>query len=334
MNVSIIIPTYNQEERLLSMTLDAVLALRRDPAVEVECVIIDNNSSPPVESLAGVQAFLGDCPWARVVVERKQGLTPARIAGIREAAGKILVFFDDDNVPCPDYLMAAAQCVEEYPWVGAWGAGNITARLLDPVADWLQESVRAIHCVRELDQVAYGSVPGTWQPYYPIGMGQVLRREVAAAYLTAVEAGELGASDRKGRSLSSAGDCQIVWKAVGMGLAAGVHPDLKIEHLVPARRSTVDYVKRATFGTSASYLPAMMQAHPDLPRLGEADRPSSRWVLSRMARLILKNLKARRFRFLSIEVAAFLGDVVGRCRAANSERPRWVFALVRRMGLG
>ena len=64
--------------------------------------------------------------------------------------------------------------------------------------------------------------PATWFTFYPIGMGQVIRRAVADNYRRGVESERLSATDRRGTSLASAGDCQIVWEAINMGLAAGM----------------------------------------------------------------------------------------------------------------
>ena len=78
------------------------LAKQTLPAHEWELVLVDNGSEPAVmpEVFAGLRCA------TRVVREPRVGLTPARLAGIRAAAGDVIVLVDDDNVLTPSYLAA------------------------------------------------------------------------------------------------------------------------------------------------------------------------------------------------------------------------------------
>jgi hypothetical protein len=48
-----------------------------------------------------------------------------------------------------------------------------------------------------------------------------------------------------------------------MGFAADVSPELKMNHLISTKRANLHYVKRLIFGTSASYVPAIIQSFPN-----------------------------------------------------------------------
>ncbi len=330
--LSIVIPTYNPQERIFGRVLDAVAALDVPAGVEIECVIVDNRSEPPVAGMQCVRSFLSEHRYARVVREEKPGLTFARIAGIRATSGRAVVVFDDDNVPSSEYLCTVVTCLQEMPWVGVWGAGNIDVELLDAVPDRLRERVRQAHSQRTCRSPHYGYVPGTWQSYYPIGMGQVIRRDVAERYCAAVEAGILNATDRTGRSFASAGDIQIVWQAINMGTAAGVHPDLRVTHLIPGSRASVTYMKRLAFGCGMSYHPALVQSFPPQPHGRSA--PSAAWrdAASLAAFLIRRTLQGR-VRFLSIDFANLLGLVCGRVVVEGRGQSYWTFRLARTLGL-
>ena len=137
MDISVIIPTYNQEERLLSLALDSVEKLQRD-GMQVECLIVDNNSPTPACDVEAVKQFLQRCPWAKLVVETQQGLTHARIAGIQQTTGAIVLFVDDDNVLTPGYLKTCQSLFERMPHVGVWEPGPYPTACRDPVeVGWL-----------------------------------------------------------------------------------------------------------------------------------------------------------------------------------------------------
>jgi hypothetical protein len=329
--VSIVIPTYNPERRILARTLSAVRSLEVPEGVEVDYVIVDNNSDPPIGQMSCVREFVASSV-ARLVQEPAQGLTFARLAGIRATSGSVVVVFDDDNVPGRDYLQVVVRCMKALPWVGVWGPGRIDVELLDPVPASLQPRARTIHNERRHRFVSYGSVPASWQEYYPIGMGQVIRREVADQYRRAVEAGELSSTDRKGGCLTSGGDTQIVWQAINMGLAAGVHPGLRMTHLIPGRRATLHYMRRLAFGCGLSYHPSMVQSFPgELKRLPPALGALADGI--QLLRFVLGNVSHGRVRFLSLDFANRLGLICGRLMAAGLAPTHWSFRLAKKLRL-
>ena len=140
-------------------------------------VIVDNNSNPPLHEMRCVREFLRNCSNAHIVREEAQGLTFARLAGIRATSSPVIVVFDDDNVPCPNYLQVVSRLIQEYPFVGVWGPGNVDVELLDPVPASLQRRVKAHHGQKSSQSVQYALVPSAWYHFYPIGMGQVIREK-------------------------------------------------------------------------------------------------------------------------------------------------------------
>jgi glycosyltransferase involved in cell wall biosynthesis len=63
-------------------------------------------------------------PAAKHIREDELGLTAARLHAIAEAAGKLCIFVDDDNVLNSTYLEKALAIGEEHPFLGAWGGTN------------------------------------------------------------------------------------------------------------------------------------------------------------------------------------------------------------------
>jgi hypothetical protein len=329
--IAVAICTHNPDQRLLARALAAVASQEIPSGVNIECIIVDNNSSPPVAQLACVEAFLRRCTWARVVVAPKQGLSYARVAAIDHTTAPILMFVDDDNEPARDYLTSALRILSEHACIAVLGPGRVVVDFVDPVPEWFAR--RFSHHFQEKDYpgLAYGSVSGTWTDYYPPGSCMVVRREVLTRYRAGFLAGHLSASDRVGASLSSGGDTQIVWEAVKTGLAAGISPELRIKHMIPAKRSTLRYMKRLCYGTSSSYLPVLVDSFPS-ERSKLPSAPSDGRIVMTMLKIAARHLLRMRLRLLPIELATYLGSTAGLVRASGSKR-RSLELSIRLLGL-
>jgi hypothetical protein len=333
--VSVVVPTYNPQERIFARVLPAISAMLSQAGGAVECVIVDNRSTPPVSEMACVRSFLATNPCARIVNEQRPGLTYARLAGIRATSGDVVVVFDDDNVPGIEFLNVVRSCIEKYPWVGVWGPGVIEVDLLDPVPSSMESQIRQLHNERHYPSVQYGCVPASCERFYPIGMGQVIRRDVAESYKAAVEGGALSLTDRAGGSLSSGGDLQIVWQAVNAGLAVGVHPELVVTHLIPGNRTTFKYLKRLAFGCAVAYQPALVQSFPREYQRVQNGVPTSPQIAAHLLRLVMRNAMGgrSRLRFLPVDFANALGLICGHLSVGGRGAGHWAFRFAKRLGL-
>src|SRR5277367_5769846 len=97
--ISVIVCTHNPRADYLRRTLDA-LREQNFPLNKWELLLIDNASEKPLAEVYDLSWH----PQGRHVRELELGLTAARVRGIRESNGGLLVFVDDDNVLAPDYL--------------------------------------------------------------------------------------------------------------------------------------------------------------------------------------------------------------------------------------
>jgi glycosyltransferase involved in cell wall biosynthesis len=240
---SVIICTHNPREDYLKRTLEALQG-QTEPTNQWELLLIDNRSDIPLE-----RRF--DLSWhhqARIIREEELGLTPARIRGIRESAGKVVIFVDDDNVLAPDYLEFAKSVEAAHPSMGVWGA-SIEPEFETAPSEDMKELVPYLG-LRKLDRdywCNFGS------PYQPIGAGLCIRRQVAEAYVGTIESNPTRKTlDRKGSGLLGCGDFDIVFTGVDLGLGYGVFHRLKVTHLIPSRRVDPEYLKALAAGCEAS----------------------------------------------------------------------------------
>ena len=205
MDVSIIICTYNPEEKIFARCLAAVGHLKRD-GITAEIIIVDNNSAVPVASLHYVSAFLRAVAGSTLIVEKEQGLSYARIAGFRHSSGKLIVFFDDDNEPFPDFITEAKKLHENRCFIGIMGPGYINIVYTDKVDPWLKKHLSRLFQEKKAEREEYILSVMDWAPCYPPGTGQVMKRVVFESYLDNFFQKGLTTTDRKGQDLSSAGD--------------------------------------------------------------------------------------------------------------------------------
>jgi Glycosyl transferase family 2 len=315
--IGILICTYNPEEQIFRRTLKSVESLIIPASVPVECIIVDNNSPTPVAQLDYVREFLDRCSWARVIQETQQGLTFARMAGFRAANNSFILFIDDDNEVSSPYLETLVNLFSKYPSVGAWGPGNINVEFMGNVSEWFSKNFKLLFQERHSKHNEYGCIPETWAYFYPFGTGLAVRREILEQYCDEVNNGNLCSSDRKGKSLSSGGDNQIVWEGIKMGYAAGVAAGLSVNHLIPSSRSNLDYVKRLRFGTADSYPSCIVSSFPALKPSIVANLPSSLAIFVKLIGKMIKHFATLKFRGLAINLAGYIGNVSGQYKVAE-----------------
>lgn len=115
MDISVVIPAYN-EEKLLGRCLEAIK--NQDYTGHYEIIVVDNNSTDQTAEIAW--------KWgAKIVQEKRQGYVYAMARGFMEAQGEIIATTDADAVVPPFWLSTLATYFEKNPEVVAVG-GRIT----------------------------------------------------------------------------------------------------------------------------------------------------------------------------------------------------------------
>jgi glycosyltransferase involved in cell wall biosynthesis len=102
--VSVIIPVYNDSQRLLKCL--AALEAQSYPPDCYEVIVIDNGSDENVE--AAVQHFR----HVRTGLETVPGSYAARNKGIAMAHGSVIAFTDSDSIPGPDWLAKGVEMLQ------------------------------------------------------------------------------------------------------------------------------------------------------------------------------------------------------------------------------
>jgi len=110
--LSIIIPTYNEEENIGKL-LDAL-----NPQMEKddEIIIVDSYSKDKTVDIAKVKG-------AKIVLQPKLGIGLAKTAGGKHAKNSLLVHLDADAIPCDDYLNRIRKHFSDEKLVALCGLG-------------------------------------------------------------------------------------------------------------------------------------------------------------------------------------------------------------------
>lgn len=268
---------------MLRRTL-AALQQQTLPTGRWEFLLIDNCSLRPLSE----EFNLSWHPRARIIRENELGLTPARLRGIAESTGALVVFIDDDNVLDPDYLAEALQQAEKWPRIGAFG-GSCRGEFESPPSPTVLPYVSSL-AVSEIDREHWSNAY-EWSLATPYGAGMCIRREVADEYARHVISDDLlRKTDRRGTVLTSGGDQDIVWVALRLGYGAARFPSLRLTHVIPNSRLTEDYMIRLHAGFA--YSAVLLCAHRE--QTGMVNRPRRRVLIKQYAKAYLQPSRFKR----------------------------------------
>jgi glycosyltransferase involved in cell wall biosynthesis len=287
-SLSVIICTHNPNRIYLQRVLDA-LKLQTLPTDQWEFLLVDNGSQDQLAEKWDLRWH----PQARHIRENELGLTPARWRGIKESIGNLLVFVDDDNVLAADYLEQALGIGHRMEFIGVWGA-HIEPEFDKNPPPWTRQYWGYL-AVRSVEHSFWSKRTDDYS-LLPFGAGLCIRRVVAEAYTQTLEtdiaARKLG---RKGDSLVSGEDTDMVLTACDLSYSYGLFAELRLLHLIPERRLTEDYLLRLIEGCTLSATLLQIRRNSGAPRrkskpwwrlkLGAARR---RLMMKRMDRLVLE----------------------------------------------
>ncbi|MBD2196495.1 MULTISPECIES: hormogonium polysaccharide biosynthesis glycosyltransferase HpsE [Calothrix] len=173
-NISVAIPTYNGAERLPKI-LDMLLSQTGLEKLSWEIIIVDNNSVDCTNIVIhNYQEICNHVCPLRYFLELNQGAAFARIRAVQEARGEIIAFLDDDNLPAPDWLIAAYNFGLEHPQAGAWSGQIHGSYEVNPPKNF--ERIQGFLAIREL-----GNQPQLFEPEnlrLPPGAALVVRKQV------------------------------------------------------------------------------------------------------------------------------------------------------------
>lgn len=231
-SVSLVVCTYNRCS-ILDETLRSLLEMMIPESLSAEIIVVDNASSDATAETVEKHSRQKAIP-VRYVFEPQQGVSYARNAGIHEAKGDLICFFDDDILADPQWLTSMLKLFAETDAVMA--GCRILRKWECPVPEWFSEEVGGPLIGQDFGLVRTNVFrPGQ----YLITAALACRRGLFARIGGFRE--DLG---RKGGSLVGGEDKEFFDRAQDLNESIFYEPDAVIYHRVEPERLTQAYMRR------------------------------------------------------------------------------------------
>jgi GT2 family glycosyltransferase len=236
LKISAIISTYNRA-RFLPGLFDSLKGQTLPPD-QFEILIINNNSIDETELLSREFADNSEKINVRYFTETNQGLSYARNRGIKEAVHELVTFIDDDALPAEDFLEKTVLFFDKHPEAGAAG-GKILLQFMDMKPDWYNRFLSPL-----LGYFSYGDRTRLFKHNYFRGSNMTFRKslfDTCKPFDT-----RLG---RFGEDLTGGEEKELFYRLKNNGIQLWYIADAVVYHLVPAERTTVDFIREQAIGT-------------------------------------------------------------------------------------
>lgn len=255
MNLSVVICTHNPEREIFSKVISSL----RDQSLkdhQWELILIDNQSATAVSEWVDITWH----PSSKIIIEPTLGLSHARLTGVRAANTDLIVFVDDDNILNKEYLEESLKFHTQHPEVGCFGGKSIP-EFETPPPHWFFTSGIDLGCQDFGDKSHISNFRNqgfkvtSYPEFAPIGTGMVISKQAFFIYVEEVEKDyrrlELG---RKGQALTSGEDNDIILTIIKNGFEIAYVPTLKIQHFIPRKRYSKEYLSKMAFESNRSWI--------------------------------------------------------------------------------
>ena len=226
--VSIVICCYNSAW-IIERTLAAIKVQVLPSDLDWEVVLVDNNCSDDTVEIARRTMQDSDIDFT-IVEEPNPGLAYARRKGIDMVKYDIVIYCDDDNLLCSNYVSMMYCIMRSNPQIGAAGGKGIAEFMAEP-EDYVLKRISGYAIGTQMD----GRVDWLY------GAGVTLRTELVRDVYCNQHCYLIG---RKGNMLLSGDDSELVMSMVNRGYRIYPTDDVFYIHVLKAERLTNEYCQR------------------------------------------------------------------------------------------
>lgn len=229
--ISVIICCYDSAW-VIRRTLEALKAQQFRSAIPYEIVLVDNRCTDDTVEVAEDTMKDSEIDF-HIIREDVPGLANARRKGINEVKYEYVLYCDDDNLLCPDYVYTMVTILDCMPDVGAVGGKGIAEFEVEP-ADVVKENLTSYAVGSQLGH-------GDWL----FGAGMALRTALVRDVYNNQKCYLLG---RRGEDLCSGDDFELVMSILLRGFKIHALDEVWYIHVLKAERLTEEYFNRLSAG--------------------------------------------------------------------------------------
>ena len=244
--ISVVVCCYNSADRICK-TLHYLSYQQACDNFLYEIILVDNNCSDnTIETAEKFWKSAGSPFLLKVVQQPVSGLNFARQKGVDTACFEYIIFCDDDNGLCENYLKRVIDLFEyQHDVAIIGGVGEPEFQCTPP--SWFDELKGFGYAIG-----TEGRTTGYVDLVYGAGMG--IRRSIFQKVVSSCESFVL--TDRIGNALSSGGDAEICILTSRAGFKIYLDTNLCFKHFIAASRLKWSYYLRLrkAFGIAAAYL--------------------------------------------------------------------------------
>jgi hypothetical protein len=270
---------------MLARTLESIESGHR-PAEAWELVVVDNNSTDDTRQV--IERFADRLP-IRYEFESTPGLSNARNRALSVAAGRFILWTDDDVLVSPNWLMSYLKGFCQWPDSPVFG-GPIEPLFEGVPPRWLQEELTISEPLQAMFVVRSTDLPASFRHgeagNYPYGANMAMRTQLVR---------EIGFDPTLGRreDLLIHGEETIVIDQLLKHGQGHFLAKASVRHFIPRERQTLGFVRNHARGTGAT---AVASGGVDGSGRGVGGLPFwllKQWLTSRLRGVILRMLGRR-----------------------------------------
>jgi glycosyltransferase involved in cell wall biosynthesis len=270
MRVTIAICTWNRAD-LLGQTLEQMTRLRVPLDVELEVLVVNNNSTDSTDEV--IESFSLRLPVRRVF-EPKPGLSAARNHATRVAKGEYIIWTDDDVLVDEGWLQAYHEAFLRWPDAAIFG-GPVEPLFGAPPPDWLVGTLDRFAMSFALRDVDPEPMPIAASKT-PFGANVAFRTRSVADFPFDPA---LGVSAARGQSSIGGEETVVILGMLAAGFKGWWVPRARVRHYIPPDRMTTAYFRRKSISWGR---------YVSRKRIAEGRRIAARSLLRRAVRAELR----------------------------------------------
>lgn len=238
MDVSVIIPTYNNCNRL-NITLETFTELETPSDVLWELIVVNNNSNDSTKEV--VCSFTDKLP-IKYVEELKQGISMAQNTGLRNSSGELIIFTDDDVKPCKNWIQLY------------WQEYKINSKKYffgGPIVSDFEETPLDMELIRLGPPSIKGLDWGKTKKELKAGESFIGPNWAAPSHIVKEIGGfntEMGLNASSDK-VSVGDETDLMERLISKGLTPLYLPEASIKHFVPKSKMTLEHIASRTEAT-------------------------------------------------------------------------------------